>query len=80
MRLGQVSGSVWATKKMEGLLGRALLLVTPEDGGPPFVAVDGLGAGPGDRVLVTGGSSASLALGGAPADALIVGIIDREDR
>lgn len=82
MIIGKVVGNVWATKKDERLNGLKLLVVEPadkkgEDGGP-FVAVDVVGAGIGEDVLVVKGSTARAALtnNGAPVDATIVGIID----
>lgn len=86
MQLGTVIGNVWATRKEDRLQGLKFLIVQPElpDGtaqGPVFVAVDRIGAGVGDRVMVTKGSPASriapeLQL---PIDALIVGIVDSVD-
>lgn len=83
MIIGKVVGNVWATKKDERLNGLKLLVVEPtankkgEDGGP-FVAVDVVGAGIGEDVLIVKGSTARAALAnnGAPVDATIVGIID----
>jgi ethanolamine utilization protein EutN len=60
-----------------------LLLVSPADvqgqvTGQPFVAVDLVGAGEGELVIVSQGSSARVATGqnSSPADAAIVGILD----
>lgn len=82
MIISKVVGNVWATKKDERLNGLKLLVVEPavkkgEDGGP-FVAVDVVGAGIGEDVLVVKGSTARAALAdhSAPVDATIVGIID----
>jgi len=77
-----VVGNVWATKKEESLNGLKLMIVRQEDFGdrrePPFVAVDIVGAGVGEQVLVVSGSSARKSLGedNVPIDAVIVGIID----
>ena len=86
MILGQVVGTVVATRKDERLAGSKLLLVQPvqPDGSPrgaPLVAVDTVDAGVGERVLVVGGSSARMAEGmtDRPVDAAIVGIVDTVD-
>ena len=92
MFLARVEGSVVATKKDEGLIGRKLLLVRPQlvdesdptrfrPGKNTIVAVDSLGAGEGEMVLFTQGSSARLApnMKRAPVDAVVVGIVDTVD-
>lgn len=82
MIIGKVVGNVWATKKDERLNGLKLLVVEPatkcEGESGPFVAVDVVGAGIGEDVLVVKGSPARAALpsGNAPVDATVVGIID----
>lgn len=84
MQVGTVVGTVVATQKHARLHGAKLLLVQAEmpDGTPrgnPVLAVDSVGAGVGERVLlVIEGKAAGDALGrrGAPVDAAIVGIID----
>ena len=83
MLIGKVVGSAVSTAKCEALAATRLLLVreaTPEGEvvGTPFVAVDGVGAGSGELVLVATGSAAREARGHAeqPSDALIVGILD----
>ncbi|MBP1040825.1 EutN/CcmL family microcompartment protein [Vagococcus sp. BWB3-3] len=81
MLIGKVSGSLWATRKNEKLNGLKFLLVDIEEKNQyrqTLVAADNAGAGFGDLVLVTTGSSARIALDGAdiPVDATIVGIID----
>lgn len=83
MIIGKVVGNVWATKKEESLNGLKLLIVKPLDHhsgqeGSTLVAVDNVGAGKGDVVLVVKGSSARTALinQDAPIDATIVGIVD----
>jgi ethanolamine utilization protein EutN len=83
--VGEVIGTVVATEKHYKLEGRKLLLVQPLglDGHPrgePVLAVDGVDAGEGDRVLVVQeGRSASMISGRAesPLDAAIVAVIDR---
>jgi ethanolamine utilization protein EutN len=86
MFLAKVIGSVVATQKDAKLAGAKLLLVQPyvtKDGslvasGSSIVAVDNLGAGEGECVLFTQGSSARLtpATREQPIDAVIVGIVD----
>ncbi len=78
MVVGTVIGKVWATKKTPALTGQALLLVAPQGmSGPPLVAADCVGAGEGERVLLSTGSAARLAAGKeSPIDAAIIGIID----
>ena len=85
MIIGRVAGSVVASEKHYKLEGRKLLLVqplTPEgaDRGELLLAVDGAGAGQGDRVLVVQeGRSASMISGRpeSPLDCAIVAVIDR---
>ncbi|MDR2300601.1 MAG: EutN/CcmL family microcompartment protein [Deltaproteobacteria bacterium] len=80
MIIGKVVGNVWATKKDPKLEGRKLLVVNTTAGGAPetIVAVDTIGAGIGEDVLVAKGSVARNAIGdpGSPVDAVVVGIID----
>lgn len=82
MYLGKVIGLVVATTKKEGLVGKKILIVQPvntdyEPVGDNEVAVDTVGAGCGEIVLVTTGSSASKNFGEAsPIDRAIVGIVD----
>ena len=83
MHIGRVIGNVWATRKEEALGGLKLMVVqrldrATNEAHESFVAVDCLGAGIGDQVLVVTGSSARKALRNqeAPVDAAIVGIID----
>lgn len=81
MIVGKVVGSVVATRKSESLIGCKFLIVEPfekmEQGGR-IVAVDNVGAGIGEIVLVAKGSSARIGYGmdRAPVDAAIVGIVD----
>ena len=81
MIICKVLGNVWATKKDEKLSGHKLLVVRSKNGdcgSETFVAVDTIGAGIGDDVLVTKGSVArnSLREKDSPIDAVVVGIID----
>jgi microcompartment protein CcmK/EutM len=72
-----VIGSVWATRRLDGIPRGAFLEVAP-DGGSPLVAFDVLGSGLGERVLIATGSVASGFLGPEhpPIDALIIGSLD----
>jgi microcompartment protein CcmK/EutM len=83
MIIGRIFGTVVATRKDERLQGAKLLLVRPlaldgTDESSYLVAVDTVGAGYREKVLVVAGSSARLAEGmkDRPVDAAIVGIID----
>ncbi|TZE83005.1 EutN/CcmL family microcompartment protein [Calorimonas adulescens] len=83
MFIAKVIGDVVSTKKDEKLIGYKLLIIQKlnVDGqcvDYPVVAVDMVGAGIGETVLVITGSSARYSAGedNAPIDASIVGIID----
>ena len=86
MFLAKVIGNVVSTQKNDKFRGMKLLLVQPyivKDGrlvvsGSSVVAVDSVGAGVGECVLFTQGSSARLtpATKDTPVDAVIVGILD----
>ena len=76
MIVGTVVGSFWATKKCESLRGQIFLEVN--FGNHRAVAADLVGAGIGDRVLVTTGSSARAGQPDLPCDAAIVAILDEE--
>lgn len=75
MKIGMVTGSVWSTKKAQGLTGQILLTV--RCGSRCMVAADLVGAGVGDCVLLCFGSSARIAADNVPVDAAIVGILDQ---
>jgi ethanolamine utilization protein EutN len=77
MLKGTVIGSVWSTRRVDGIPRGAFLEVAP-DGGSPLVAFDVLGSGIGERVLIATGSVASTWLGAdhPPIDALIIGSLD----
>jgi microcompartment protein CcmK/EutM len=85
MILGVVSGTVISTQKDPDLVGGKLLLVRRvelEDMAATqdyVIAVDAVGAGAGEMVLVVAGSSARYAepLRDKPVDAAIVGIVDQ---
>ena len=71
-----VTGSVWATRRIENIPHGAFLELEV-DGGATLVAFDVLGSGVGERVLVATGSVASGWFEGhPPIDALIIGSID----
>lgn len=86
MLLGKVVGTVWATRKDEKLTGFKLLVVRHVEldyqmKSSYVVAVDTVGAGAGEIVLVTTGSSArqSALTEGKPVDAVISAIVDKLD-
>ena len=87
MQIARVVGTVVATQKHPTFEGAKLLLVQPvslDDSprGTPLLAVDSVGAGVHEKVLIViEGRAAGEALGrkGAPVDAAIIGIIDQVD-
>lgn len=86
MDLARVVGRVVCTVKNDALRGRKLLLVQPitetgRDSGKPLIAIDAVGAGAGERVFFVTGREASFAFlpDQVPADASVVGIVDRVD-
>ena len=87
MQIARVVGTVVATQKNKKLEGAKLLLVQPLtlDGaarGVALIAIDSVGAGVGERVLVViEGKAAGDALGrkAAAVDAAVIGIIDELD-
>ena len=86
MQLAKVIGTVVSTRKDDGLVGFKLLVLQVEDpqsgkDAQRLIAVDSVGAGVGERVLVTLGGAARV-IGttvDAPTDATIVGIVDTVD-
>lgn len=82
MLIGKVTGSVVSTRKQENLIGNKFMIVEPIGitGGETkqVIAIDNIGAGIGEYVLVAQGSAARIGCGmpEAPVDAAIVGIID----
>ena len=83
MIFARVTGNVVCTQKDEKLVGCKLLLVQPVDlaGAPkgnPIVAVDSVGSGEGELVLLVQGSSArqTSRTQGNPVDAVIFAIVD----
>jgi microcompartment protein CcmK/EutM len=87
VQIARVIGNVIATQKHRKFEGAKLMLVQPvtldgQSKGPAILAVDSVGAGVHERVLVViEGRAANQALGktGAPVDAAIIGIIDAVD-
>jgi microcompartment protein CcmK/EutM len=86
MILARVIGTVWATRKDEKLQGLKLQIVRPvtldyKDREGFLVAVDAVGAGVGEVVLVVQGSSArqTSATENKPVDATIMAIVDKLD-
>lgn len=83
MIIGKVVGTVICTRKNTDLVGSKFLIIDPMEKMKAqnlerIVAVDNVGAGIGDIVLVTTGSSARLGCGdpNSPIDACVVGIVD----
>ena len=82
MIIGKVVGSLFSTRKNEKLVGNKFMIVEPVEDmrstGSRLVAIDVIGAGIGEDVLVAQGSAARIGcdMADAPIDAAIVGIID----
>jgi len=82
MLKGIIRDTIVSTRKQDSLVGSKFMEIeiikTGELTGEYIVAIDSVGAGIGETVLITTGSSARLALHNqnAPADAVIVGIVD----
>ena len=82
MILGTVVGSVISTRKSEKLVGNKFMIVEPlssmTEKTDKIVAIDIIGAGIGEHVMVATGSAARIGCGvaDAPVDAAIVGILD----
>lgn len=81
MIIGKVVGSIFSTRKSEKLVGNKFMIVRPVDTmdkNGDLVAIDIIGAGIGEQVLVAIGSAARIGcdLSDAPVDAAIVGIVD----
>ncbi|MGD9645826.1 MAG: EutN/CcmL family microcompartment protein [Pirellulales bacterium] len=89
MFIAKVTGSVVATQKVDSMVGHKLLVVEPyrvdaddrtrlKSTGRTFVTVDTLGAGVGEYVLLTQGSSARLTpeTKQLPIDTVVIGIVD----
>jgi microcompartment protein CcmK/EutM len=89
MFVAKVTGSLVSTQKVDSMVGYKLLVVEPyrvdptnreslATTGRTFIAVDMLGAGEGDFVLITQGSSARLTpeTKNLPIDTIVIGIVD----
>ena len=82
MLMGRVVGHIVSTRKNEDIVGFKILEIRlikdQQDTDDYIVAVDSVGAGIGENVLITTGSGARLALNNpsTPVDAVVVGIID----
>lgn len=87
MLIARVIGTIVATRKHDRLVGSKIQVVQPLDikgekpEGEPFVAVDAVGAGVTERVIVVRGSGARQGVDDelSPVDATIIGIIDHID-
>ena len=84
MIIGKVTGSIVSTRKNENLIGSKFMVIEPCEGMDnlhgKFIAVDNVGAGIGEIVLVATGSAARIGCGmsESPIDAAIVGIVDSD--
>ena len=82
MLRGIIRGHIVSTRKQDSLVGSKFMEVQLLKNGnltdDYIIAIDSVGAGIGETVLITTGSSARLALRNtsAPADAVSVGIVD----
>jgi ethanolamine utilization protein EutN len=89
MFVAKVTGAIVSTQKVDTMIGQKLLVVEPFrlepkkrseliTTGRTFIAVDTLGAGVGDMVLITQGSSARFTpeTNKLPIDCVIIGIVD----
>ena len=87
MQIARVTGTVVSTNKADKLMGLKMLIVQPLDietmkeKGALTVAIDAVGAGEGEVVLLCGGSSSrqTAVTDGKPVDMSIVAIIDHID-
>lgn len=87
MIIGKVVGTVICTRKNDNLVGNKFLIVDPMEkmasaSADRIVAVDNVGAGIGEIVLVATGSAARVGCGNetSPVDACIVGIVDDPEK
>lgn len=86
MILGKVIGTIWSTRKDENLVGAKFLIVQQLDVNfnhkdSTVIAIDSVGAGVGEIVLVAQGSSArqTAFTKNKPVDAVIMAIVDKLD-
>jgi ethanolamine utilization protein EutN len=83
MLKGVVISNIVSTRKQDSLVGSKFLEIRLIENGQDtdkfVIAVDSVGAGIGETVLITTGSSARLALHNtdSPVDAVVVGIVDQ---
>lgn len=84
MRLAEITGTLWATRKDKQIEGLKLQVIQPitvhrEHTGKPLIAVDTVGAGVGEIIYFVTASEAVIPLKNKPAlvDASIVGIVDK---
>ena len=86
MLIGKVIGTIWSTRKDENLVGSKFLIIrklnldyTPKDS--TIIAIDSVGAGVGEVVLVAQGSSARQTdiTQNKPVDAVVMAIVDKLD-
>ncbi len=80
MEIGKIIGNVWATRK-DPILNGMTFLIAELDDGKKIVVCDSIGAGVGDRVIITKGSGArkNLNTSSLPIDAVTIGIIDEKE-
>ena len=82
MIIGKVTGSIVSTRKQDNLVGNKFMVIEPintmNGEKNQLVAIDNIGAGIGEYVLVATGSAARIGCGmqDSPIDAAIVGIVD----
>lgn len=87
MRVGKVIGNIWATRKDTNLSGLKLLIIKPinylnnDEVSETIIAADIIGAGIGETVIITTGSSARSAIYNpkTPIDAAVIGIVDDKE-
>ncbi len=85
MVIGKISGSIVSTRKLDSLVGYKLMVVklsgNDKKADEYVVAIDTLGSGINDTVLVTMGDSARFGCDkfDVPVDAVIVGIVDESN-
>lgn len=87
MQMAKIIGSIVATQKLESLHGKKLMIIQPINSErEPIrfqeVAIDTVGAGVGEEVLITRGAAARKVTGreDSVVDCAIVGIIDSFER
>lgn len=89
MFLAKITGNLTATQKVDSMVGQKLFIVEPlrvdeqdhdalKSTGRTFIAVDTVGAGEGEIVLIVQGSSARFTeeTKSLPIDCAIIGIVD----